>query len=55
MKLGKGKGEPVGYEVQIWPGRILFEVDGVDEKTAIDTLQKAAKKLPIKARVVARH
>src|SRR6185503_10385063 len=40
VKLGKGKGEPVGYEVEIWPGRILFEVDGVDEKTAIDTLTK---------------
>jgi large subunit ribosomal protein L16 len=54
VKLGKGKGEPVGYEVQIWPGRILFEVDGVDEKTAIDTLTKAAKKLPVRARVVSR-
>jgi large subunit ribosomal protein L16 len=54
VKLGKGKGEPVGYEVQVWPGRILFEVDGVDEKTAVETLSKAAKKLPIKARVVSR-
>jgi large subunit ribosomal protein L16 len=55
VKLGKGKGEPVGYEVQVWPGRILFEVDGVDEKTATATLIKAAKKLPIKARVVSRN
>ncbi len=54
VKLGKGKGEPVGYEVQIWPGRILFEVDGVDAKLAIDALNKAARKLPLKARVVAR-
>ena len=54
VKLGKGKGEPVGYEVQIWPGRILFEVDGVDEKTAVAALTNAAKKLPIKARVVSR-
>src|SRR3954462_1776701 len=29
VKLGKGKGDPVGYEVEVWPGRILFEVDGV--------------------------
>jgi len=55
VKLGKGKGDPVGYEVEVWPGRILFEVDGVEEKLAIDTLVKAAKKLPLKAKVVARH
>lgn len=55
VKLGKGKGDPVGYEVQVWPGRILFEVDGVDEKTATQTLIKASKKLPLKAKVVARH
>lgn len=55
VKLGKGKGDPVGYEVEVWPGRILIEVDGVDEKTATDTLTKASKKLPLKAKVVARH
>jgi ribosomal protein L16 len=32
VKLGKGKGDPVGYEVEVWPGRVLFEVDGVDEQ-----------------------
>lgn len=55
VKLGKGKGDPVGYEVEIWPGRILFEVDGVVDATATDTLAKAGKKLPIKTKVVARH
>src|SRR5882724_5024572 len=55
VKLGKGKGDPVGYEVEVWPGRILFEVDGVDEKVATSTLIKASKKLPLKAKVVARH
>lgn len=55
VKLGKGKGDPVGYEVQIWPGRIIFEVDGVDEKTATRTLIKASKKLPLTAKVVARR
>jgi large subunit ribosomal protein L16 len=54
VKLGKGKGEPVGYEVQIWPGRILFEVDGVAEALAVDTLKKSGKKLPLKTRVVSR-
>src|SRR6185369_3587201 len=50
VKLGKGKGDPVGYEVEVWPGRILFEVDGVDEKIATATLIKASKKLPLKAK-----
>ncbi len=54
VKLGKGKGDPVGYEVQIWPGRVLFEVDGVGDALAVSTLKKAAAKLPLKAKVVAR-
>jgi large subunit ribosomal protein L16 len=54
VKLGKGKGDPVGYEVQIWPGRVLFEVDGVSDAIATDALNKAAKKLPLKAKVVSR-
>lgn len=54
VKLGKGKGDLAGYEVQIWPGRILFEVDGVDAVLATKTLISAAKKLPLKAKVVAR-
>ena len=55
VKLGKGKGDPAGYEVEVWPGRVIMEVDGVSEAVAIDTLTKAAKKLPLKAKVVARH
>ena len=54
VKLGKGKGDLEGYEVQIWPGRILFEVDGVENALAVATLKKAAAKLPLKAKVVAR-
>ncbi len=54
VKLGKGKGDPVGYEVQVWPGRVLFEVDGVGDALAVSTLKKAAAKLPLKAKVVAR-
>jgi len=55
VKLGKGKGDPVGYEIEIWPGRVLFEVDGVDEATAVLALEKAGKKLPLRTKVVARH
>lgn len=55
VKLGKGKGDPQGYEVEVWPGRVLFEVDGVTEEVAVKALIGAAKKLPLKAKVVARH
>ncbi len=55
VKLGKGKGDPVGYEVEIWPGRILFEVDGVTDALATKALISASKKLPLKAKVVSRH
>jgi len=55
VKLGKGKGDPQGYEVEIWPGRVLFEVDGVADAVAMETLTKAGKKLPLKTKVVARH
>ncbi len=55
VKLGKGKGDPVGYEVEVWPGRVIFEVDGVEDQLAVETLTKAAKKLPLKAKVVMRH
>jgi large subunit ribosomal protein L16 len=55
VKLGKGKGDPVGYEVEIWPGRILFEVDGVSDALATKALISASKKLPLKAKVVSRH
>jgi large subunit ribosomal protein L16 len=55
VKLGKGKGDPQGYEVEVWPGRVLFEVDGVADDVAVKTLVAAAKKLPLKAKVVTRH
>ncbi len=52
--MGKGKGDPQGYCFDVFPGRIIFEVDGVDEKIAGEALRKAGSKLPIKARVISR-
>lgn len=52
--MGKGKGDPQGYCFDVLPGRIIFEVDGVDEKIAREALRKAGTKLPVKTRVVAR-
>ena len=55
VPMGKGKGEPAGYEVQVRPGRVIFEVDGVTDAVAHEALRKAGTKLPIKSRVVARQ
>lgn len=52
--MGKGKGDPEGYCFEVHPGRILFEVDGVDEKVAREALRKASTKLPVKTRIVSR-
>ncbi|MBI2120558.1 MAG: 50S ribosomal protein L16 [Parcubacteria group bacterium] len=52
--MGKGKGDPVGYCLEILPGRVLFEVDGVTEAVAKEALRKAGAKLPVKTRIVSR-
>ena len=54
VKMGKGKGDLKGYEVEVRPGRVIYEVDGVSEEVAKDTLRKAGAKLPIKTKVVSR-
>ncbi len=54
VKLGKGKGDPQGYQVPVLAGRVLFEVDGVDEATAREAIRKAGTKLPVKTRFAAR-
>ena len=53
--MGKGKGDPQGYCFDVLPGRIIFEVDGVDKKTAEEALRKASSKLPVKARIISRE
>ena len=52
--MGKGKGDPQGYCFDVFPGRIIFEVDGVEEKIATEALRKAGSKLPISVRIVGR-
>jgi len=52
--MGKGKGDPQGYCLDIRPGRLIFEVDGVPEAVAKESLRKAGTKLPISTRVVSR-
>lgn len=52
--MGSGKGELKDYVFEVRPGRVLFEIDGITEPIARETLVKAGKKLPVKVRVVAR-
>ncbi len=52
--MGKGKGDPQGYVVEVRPGRVLFEIDGVSETVAREALRKAGMKLPVKTKFVAR-
>lgn len=54
VPMGGGKGDLDGYCMEVLPGRVLFEVDGVTEAVARESLRKAGTKLPIKVRVVAR-
>jgi len=53
--MGKGKGDPQGFQVDVRPGRMLFEVDGVDEAIAKDALRKAGAKLPLTTKIVSRE
>ena len=54
VKLGKGKGDIAGYVAPVSPGRIIFEVDGINEELSREALRKAGTKLPVKTKVVAR-
>ena len=55
VRMGKGKGSPEYWVSVIKPGRILFEIAGVDQKVAQKSLRLAAQKLPIKVRMIVRQ
>ena len=54
VRMGKGKGAPEFWAAKVKPGRIMFEIDGVNMPVAKEALRLGAAKLPIKTRVVAR-
>jgi len=55
VKMGKGKGDIQGYCVEVRPGRVLFEIDGLSGTEARDVLRKAGAKLPVKTKIVERN
>ena len=54
-RMGKGKGTPEYWVAVVKPGRILFEIDGLDEKEAEETFRLCSYKLPIKTKTVGRR
>ena len=54
VRMGKGKGAVDHWAGRVAPGRIMFEIDGVPETVARESLRLGAAKLPIKTRIVTR-
>lgn len=53
-RMGKGKGSPEDWVCVIKPGRVLFEMEGVDKDTAVEAFRLAAYKLPISTKFISR-
>jgi large subunit ribosomal protein L16 len=54
VRMGSGKGNPEGWVAVVRPGRVLFELSGVEEKVAREALRLAAQKLSISTKIVSR-
>src|SRR5580765_287237 len=54
-RMGSGKGAPEHWVAVVKPGRVMFELAGVDEALAKEALRLAGRKLPIKTKVVTRE
>ncbi|MGY8989957.1 MAG: 50S ribosomal protein L16, partial [Flavobacteriales bacterium] len=52
VRMGKGKGAPEYWAAPVTPGRMLFEISGVDFETGKEALRLAAQKLPVKTKFV---
>ncbi|MFD3190431.1 50S ribosomal protein L16 [Sedimentitalea sp. HM32M-2] len=55
VRMGKGKGSVDFWAAKVKPGRVMFEIDGVNDDVAREALRLAAMKLPIKTRIVVRE
>jgi len=53
-RMGSGKGNPEYWVAVVRPGRVMFEIAGVREDQAVEALTRAAHKLPVKCRIVAK-
>ena len=55
VRMGKGKGAPEYWAAVVRPGRILFEIDGIDLDSAKEALRLAAQKLPIRTKFIVKR
>jgi len=55
VPMGGGKGSVDHYVMPIKPGRIIFEMDGVTEELAKESMRKASHKLPVKTKFITRN
>ncbi|MEN9902472.1 MAG: LSU ribosomal protein L16p [Fluviibacter phosphoraccumulans EoVTN8] len=55
VRMGNGKGNPEYYVAEIQPGKVLYEMDGVNEALAREAFKLAAAKLPLRTIFVTRH
>jgi len=54
-RMGSGKGSPEYWVAVVKPGRVMFEIAGIDEATAHEALRLAAHKLPIKCKIISKE
>jgi large subunit ribosomal protein L16 len=54
VPMGGGKGAPDRFVMIVKPGRVMFEIDGVEDKMAVEALKLAAYKLPVKCKVISK-
>ena len=54
VRMGSGKGAPEYWAARVAPGRIMFDIDGVPEAVARESLRLGAAKLPIRTKIVSR-
>jgi large subunit ribosomal protein L16 len=52
VTMGAGKGEVVGYVASVTPGKVLFEIDGIDKEEAKKTLKNIGAKLSVRTKIV---
>ncbi|HEY8791208.1 MAG TPA: 50S ribosomal protein L16 [Actinopolymorphaceae bacterium] len=54
-RMGSGKGSPEWWIANVKPGRVVFEIAGVEEELAKEALRRAVHKLPMKCRIITRE
>ena len=52
VRMGKGKGSPESWVAVVKPGRVLFEVGGLEEEVSLEALNLAKYKLPVKTKII---